>query len=209
MILVLGSYDPKTEKILSKLKDDIPRRLMTQNDNILVFLLRDIDIYLVDYTEESKAKKVTLIAEKYADKTTILTLNEENILNSEDAAADSSSVDQQVANYATTKYSEAKINKLPILEKLRQLAGGVSLTLLIREEELTRGGEYIELAFLLGSATLQPSKVFFLKREGFDLSEMGWEILAYYGVNFRPYKDEQSLCKETTRLIKYFITKHQ
>ena len=71
MILVLGSYDPKTEKILSKLKDDIPSRLMIQNDNILVFLLRDIDIYLVDYTVDDKDKKVTLIAEKYVDKTTI------------------------------------------------------------------------------------------------------------------------------------------
>ena len=209
MILVLGSYDPKTEKILSKLKDDIPSRLMIQNDNVLVFLLRDIDIYLIDYTEDDKDKKVTLIAEKYVDKTTILTLNEQNILNSEDVPLSSSPLDQQIAWYTTARYSNAKINKLPILEKLKQLARGVSLTFLIREEELTRGGEYIEIAYLLGTGTLQPSTIYFMKREGFDLSEMGWEILAYYGVNFRPYKDEKSLCNETTRLIKYFISKHQ
>ena len=182
---------------------------MIQNDNIIVFLLRDIDIYLVDYTVDDKDKKVTLIAEKYVDKTTILTVNEQNILNSEDVPLNSSPLDQQIAQYTTARYSNAKINKLPILEKLKQLAHGVSLTFLIREEELTRGGEYIELAYLLGTATLQPSAVYFMKKEGFDLSEMGWEILAYYGVNFRPYMDEKTLCNETTRLIKYFISKHQ
>jgi hypothetical protein len=79
--------------------------------------------------------------------------------------------------------------------------------MLVRHKEETRGGEYIELAFLLGTGTLNSSKVFFLKKEGFDMSEMGWELLDFYGVNFRSYKDEDYLCNEMVRLIRYSIRK--
>jgi len=207
VVLLLGSYDPDTEKVLSKLKEDIPAHMMTEEENVLIFLLRDIEIYLVDYSDENgKDARIILISDKYRDKITIIALNEREIIDSTEFSSSGTHQDQIIEEYAK-RYPNPRISKLPILEKLRQLAASASLTMLVRHKEETRGGEYIELAFLLGTGTLNPSRVYFLKKEGFDMSEMGWELLDFYGVNFRSYKDENYLCNEMVRLIRYSIRK--
>ncbi len=208
VVLLLGSYDPDTEKVLSKLKEDIPTHMMTEEENVLVFLLRDIEIYLVDYSgEEGKDARIILISDKYRDKITIIALNEREIIDSTEFPLSKSTSENQIVEEYAKRYPNPRISKLPILEKLRQLAASASLTMLVRHKEETRGGEYIELAFLLGTGTLNPSRVYFLKKEGFDMSEMGWELLDFYGVNFRSYKDENYLCNEMVRLIRYSIRK--
>ncbi len=182
--------------------------LMTEEENVLIFLLRDIEIYLVDYSgEDGEDARITLVSDKYRDKITIIALNEHEIIDSTESSFSSEIGRDQIVGEYAKQYPNPRISKLPILEKLRQLAESASLTMLVRHREETRGGEYIELAFLLGTGTLNPSKVYFLKKEGFDMSEMGWELLDFYGVNFRSYKDESNLCNEAIRLIRYSIHK--
>ncbi len=72
---------------------------------------------------------------------------------------------------------------------------------MVRDQELTRGGEYIELGVLL-SMGLDPSKVYFFKKEGIDLSEMTWELLDQYKINMRPYKDPEFLSREAVRITR-------
>jgi hypothetical protein len=112
--------------------------------------------------------------------------------------------EQVTISFIRSKYPGSTFSKLPIIEKLRQLADASTLTLLIRHKELTRGGEYIELAFLLGSKS-QPPKTVFLSKTNVEISEMVWELLDYHGVNFRQYKNEHYLATESIRLIRHFI----
>lgn len=93
--------------------------------------------------------------------------------------------------------------KLPILEKLKHLSFSASLLFLVRHRGLTRGGEYIELVYLLGESRMDPSKVYFLKKEGIDLSEMVKEILNRFRINFRSYRNENELCSEAISIAKY------
>lgn len=75
------------------------------------------------------------------------------------------------------------------------------LVFLIRDQELTRGGEYIELGLLL-LVKLDSSKIHFFKKEGIELSEMTWEILDLYKTNIRPCKDQEFLLRETVRITR-------
>jgi hypothetical protein len=183
---------------------------MYYDDTILIFLLENLEIYSIDFKDENEhQKKLSLICENYEDKITFFTLDATAILDAEDRRlSHKMSPDEFTVSFIKSKYPESSISKLPILEKLKQLADASTLTLLIRHKALTRGGEYIELTFLLGSSRPQPAKVFFLSKRGLDISGMVWELLDYHGVNFRPYKNEDELVTESIRLIRKFIRKN-
>lgn len=76
---------------------------------------------------------------------------------------------------------------------------------MLRHRELTRGGEYIELVYLLGRGVLSPLKVYFFKKDGFNLSEMAWKIFNHHEVQFRSYTDEVGLNREAIRILKNYV----
>ncbi|OYT54371.1 MAG: hypothetical protein B6U76_07495 [Desulfurococcales archaeon ex4484_217_2] len=94
--------------------------------------------------------------------------------------------------------------RLPILRKLQELAKFSKPILIVRERELTRGGEYVELAFLLLEGT-DTSKIVFLWNNKVDISSMVKELLDACNFNFRPYSSEKELLDEVYRLIYYKI----
>jgi hypothetical protein len=208
LFLLLGSYDEITLKVLIKIKDQISQRLMYENDNVLVLMLDSIDLYSVELRESGKVRKITVIAEKYDNKVALFTLNESLIRDAVDLNLSSSTdVDKLVKDYFAKKYELVNFIKLGILPKLEQLGMAASMVFLIRDQELTRGGEYIELVYLLGARALKGADMYLIKREGLELSEMAWEILTEYGVNYRSYKDETQLFNELTRIVKNHIRK--
>jgi hypothetical protein len=210
IVLLLGSYDPDTKKLLSNLKDRITQQLMYYNDTVLIFSLENLEIYDINFKyDNGSEKRLFLICEDYGEKISFLTLDENSILDANDKKMSSSkSVDEFTKNFIKHKFPDSNFLKLPILEKLKQLANASTLTLVIRDQELTRGGEYIELAFLLGSSRSQSSRIFFLGRRDCELSGMVWEILDHYGIIFRPFKDEDDLVTESIRIIRNFILKN-
>lgn len=208
IILLLGSYDSLTSKILSRLKENLSKEFMYYPDNILIFLIDNIEIYTINIKDEHRPDaKLIVIAEKYDHKLTLFTTDGQQIVNAEDLQIDQD-VDQIVGQYIKKNHNITTFFRHPILEKLKILATATSLTFLIRHRDLTRGGEYIELAYLLGTGIIQPSKLYFLKREGFDLSSMALEILDQYGIISRSYKNEKSSNREAVRIVKYFIQSH-
>ena len=82
------------------------------------------------------------------------------------------------------------------------MARFAELVLLLRHEELTRGGEYIGLMFLLDRG-LEPRKLFFIWNKNIPLSTMLKEALNNYNFNFRYYEDEEDLLEEVSRIIYY------
>ncbi len=94
--------------------------------------------------------------------------------------------------------------RIPVLEKLQVLATISSLVFVIRHKELTRGGEYIELAFLLGKG-LDPRIVYILVNSEVKISVMLKELIDFTKINFRVYEDEDDLIETIIRIIYYEI----
>jgi len=95
---------------------------------------------------------------------------------------------------------------MPVLEKL-QIVHDISLcTFILRHIEETRGGEYIELAYLL-TTRKRGEKIWFFKKEGIHLSVMVKELLDAWGVNFRTYKTVEDLIEEAVRIVRYALMK--
>jgi hypothetical protein len=93
----------------------------------------------------------------------------------------------------------------PILTELEHISKMTTLTFVIRDRELTRGGEYIELAYLLDNGFLDPQRTYFVKKEGFNLSSMAWEILDFHNIQFRSYIKELDLQKEVIRIFSHYL----
>ncbi|HEY7573508.1 MAG TPA: hypothetical protein VH796_19275 [Nitrososphaeraceae archaeon] len=208
IILLLGSYDPFTSKVLNRLKENLSKEFVHNHDNIIIFIIDNIEIYTVNIKDENQEdSKLILIAEQYDHKLTVFTTDGQQIFNAEDLQI-TKDIDETVSQYIKEKYNITTFFKHPILEKLGLLAEATSLFFLVRHRDLTRGGEYIELAYLLSSKIIQPSNLYFLKRECFNLSSMALEILDQYDVVLRSYKNEKSLNREAVRIVKYFIQRH-
>lgn len=83
-------------------------------------------------------------------------------------------VDKVVQKYFRRKFEMTSYSKLTILQKLHLHYLIMSVSFFIHDSELTRAGEYVELTHLVMSEIedIGRKEVFFMKREGFPLSEM-------------------------------------
>jgi hypothetical protein len=191
LILLLGSYDDETFKLLKRLREFV---LETFGVNeIYCIMLEGVDVYLSD--------RVQVLAEKWSeDKVTLFVFTEGIIL---DNVEDINLIDKAVKtveNFLRIKYQATFIRKVPILEKLGMLANACSLIFVLRHRELTRGGELVELTYL---SPYCGDRMYFLKKEGIGLSAMVKEILDAFNVNLRTYNDERELFDEVERIIRY------
>jgi hypothetical protein len=208
VFLLLGSYDEATLQILKNTKEQVSQRLMNEADPVLILMLDTVDIYSIEISESGNTRKITVIAEKYDNKVAIFTLNAAMISDAIDINLKSTSdIDKLVKDYFRKKYEVISFTKLAILPKLKVLASAASMVFLVRDREETRGGEYIELVFMLGSSLASGAYTYLLKKEGIALSEMAWEILAEYGVSYRSYDRMNDLFVEITRLTRNHIRK--
>ncbi|MDG6950882.1 MAG: hypothetical protein JRN12_03435 [Nitrososphaerota archaeon] len=199
IILLLGSYDPQTKPILVDLKETLEEASVTRSDQVSAWLLDEIEIYRFDLNGRS----VFVFAEIYEGGVALSVIDGLQMVDSKDfQGKNKAQVDETVAEYLEEHYAQRAYTKLSLLEKLEELSQSSSLVFLVRDQELTRGGEYIELGFLLTTRPfrLAPSKVHFFKREGITLSEMAWEILNLYKINRHSYADKAFLLREATRI---------
>jgi hypothetical protein len=171
-------------------------------------------IYTADIKDikdaDDKERKVILIAERYNNSNKlalfILDASSPTIVNAEDITIkDANDITKEIKDYLGKRYTITSFYSLPIIQTLEQLTRIASLMFVLRHHELTRGGEYIELVYLLGRGFLSPLKVYFLKKEGFNLSEMAWEIFNRHNVQFRSYTDEAGLNREAIRILKNYV----
>jgi len=88
------------------------------------------------------------------------------------------------------------------------LAYATSLIFVIRHLELTRGGEYIELTFLLGKG-LNPRKVYMLINKNIEISTMLKELIDNTKINLRTYKDKTELLDTIRRITYYEVLKNE
>lgn len=203
IVLLLGSYDPETEALLMRLKEEASHSLMNQDDIILIFVLENLEMYSFAVSAQSDTEKITVVAETYDQdkRLSIFIMKEDGIIDAYDLPLAGKKIDDAVVKSISGRYNIESFCKLEILEKLTQLAVASSVVFLLRDKELTRGGEYIELVYLLGGDKLSPSKIYFLKNDRIPLSEMIVNFLSKYGIKQVLYDDINKLILDITGII--------
>jgi hypothetical protein len=190
-ILLLGSYDSETRRILYKVKDEI-NKLSTYYDEYLLIplLLENVEVYRV-----VKEDRVGLaILERYAENLwSLMIVIEGKIEVYDDVEGGSLEEVEEV----TEKTYGLRWTRLQLLEKFRYLASmmaGGGLIMVIRHVELARCGELIELTFLLREGV--PADVIrVLVNQEINVSSMLLELLRMYRIYWERYRDEEELLR--------------
>ena len=204
-ILLLGSYDSETKRILYKVKDEI-NKLSTYYDEYLLIplLLENVEVYRI-----VKEDRVGLaILERYAENLWSLMIAMEGEIEVYDDVGGGSL--EEVEEVIEKTYG-LRWTRLQLLEKFRYLASmvaGGGLIIVIRHVELARCGELIELAFLLREG-VPTDAIRVLVNQEINVSSMLLELLRMYRIYWERYRDEEELLRITRSIIQYFIEEIQ
>jgi len=194
IILLLGSYDPKTKACLENVKEEIVKSF--SGENVYAFLLDNTETYYSDIVQVL----VELLNER---KATFFIFQSGKLVDVQDVDL-KNGMDETVYNYLKEKYGVEKINKQPIFEKFTVLMRLAEAIFLIRHKEETRGGEYLELMHALFNGYSE--KVWFFKKNGLKPSSMLMEYLDKFKVNMRTYSNEEELRSAVVRILKYLLS---
>jgi hypothetical protein len=203
-ILLLGSYDSETKRILYKVKDEI-NKLSTYYDEYLLIplLLENVEVYRI-----AKEDKFGLaILERYAENLWSLMIAIEGEIEYDDVGEGSLEEVEEVIE----KTYGLRWTRLPLLEKFIHLARtvmGSGLVIVIRHVELARCGELIELVFLLREG-VPPDAIRVLVNWEINVSSMLLELLRMYRIYWEHYRDEEGLLRIIRSIIQYFIGEMQ
>lgn len=198
IVLLLGSYDKKTKKILDSLKEEIAK---TYSGRVLAFLLSNLDLY-----ETDKFQVLTETEENIS--TTVYIFDNTGLQEVYDIPLKLGDDQSQVLyNSLKNKFSIGKIQKTTTAKKFDYLLTASEVIFLIRNKEETRGGEYVEL--MLSLLEQNAPDVWFFKKEGIHISSMLMEYLDKFGVIMRPYFDTEELAIGIIRVIDNLLEEKQ
>jgi sirohydrochlorin ferrochelatase len=200
-ILLLGSYDSETRRILYKVKDEINKLSIYYDEYLLIpLLLENVEVYRV-----VKEDRVGLaILERYAENLWSLMIAIEGKIEVYDDVEGGSL--EEVEEVIEKTYG-LRWTRLQLLEKFRYLASvvaGSGLIIVIRHVELARCGELIELTFLLREG-VPVDVIRVLVNQEINVSSMLLELLRMYRIYWERYGDEEELLRIIRGIIQYFI----
>lgn len=192
MVLLLGSYSHNTKYVLAKVKEEIAKQF---SGKPYAFFLANLEIYMTD--------KYQVLTEMEEDKRLTLYLFEDNSIYEVHDLPISTGQDQTqiVYKFLSEKYDVSRIKKQSLANKYEWLMTLSKRIFLIREEELTRGGEYIELMHSL--FTEKSNKLWFFSNKSIVLSTMMEEYLDMFQVIMRYYSDLNDLQTRILRAVEY------
>ena len=146
VILLLGSYDPDTKRVMDTMKKEIIRAF--SGTNIHVYLLDEISIFA--------NHKFFVIVEKWRENRLSIFIFEHSgyPMESLELEITTEDIDTLVKKAISEKYAK-DVTKIPILEKFKILAQQAISIIVIRDKEETRGGEIAELTYLILSGFSQ------------------------------------------------------
>jgi len=194
IILLLGSYDKETKDILNRIREEIAKISVYHGETIFTLLLENVEIYETDTG--------WVCVETINDKKMFILFKGDSI-----EVKDVVEVDDEKDDFEILKQLGYKsFVRIPVLEKLRILATISSLVLIVRHKELTRGGEYIELVFLLGRG-LNPRIVYLFVKSDVKISTMLKELIDFTEINFRIYESDDELIESIRRILYYKVLK--
>jgi len=189
-LLLLGSYDPDTRKLMEYLKNELLKRLVSQK--ILVWILDELEIY--------RFNGMLVVAEFWSEnRASIYVESGGEIAEVYELVLEARSRDEAVYQLLRKEFGTGRFEKLPIFEKLNTLLGFSLADIVIRDREETRGGELIELAYALmrGNA----DKTWFFVKRCIKVSTMVESILIHAGGHMMNYRNEADLLDKVLELV--------
>jgi hypothetical protein len=192
MVLLLGSYDAKTKAILDNIKEEIAKQF---SGKPFAFLLASIEIYMTDrfqvLTEIEEGKRITIYL---FENNTLCDVYDLPVTIDQDQQ-------QAVYDFLSRKFDISQIKKQTVMQKFGWLMTLSKAIYIIREKELTRGGEYVELMHTL--YVDKGEKVWFFAKNSIEVSSMLMEYLDAFKVKMRPYFGTNDLMTSIIRLVGY------
>lgn len=198
-ILLLGSYDPDTEKVLGGLKSNLSAEF--DAEDVYVFILGNMRLYDASSGPEDNYQ---LLAELVEQEVVLFVITRGSITDVSEIPLEGT-MSQSVRKWMESKYSISRFSELPILKRLETVYSIAHCTLIVREREETRGGEYIELGYLLGK--MGDRHMHFLGKSGVPVSTMVKELLIAASITDSIYKDEAELSAESVRAARHAFSK--
>lgn len=154
---------------------------------LLVYLLED----LLSYDAYDETGDITLMVEQFEqEQATIYIFRESRLLDVCDLVY--SDLERDIEEIMMVNYSihlGFRKGVLPTVGFVSAISRGVFL---VRDRELTRGGELVELCYLV-FGRISNLNLLFLRREGIAVSSMVEEVLSTYDVPFANFRDEADL----------------
>jgi hypothetical protein len=136
-VLILGSYDVETKRLIYELKDEVSKRY-GKND-VFSLVLDKVEVFTCD-------NLVQVVAEMYESTLTVMVFKGIELVDVDEISdVSEAETEDRVMDYLSEGYGSKGVLKLPVLGKLDLLMNFSVSICLIREKELTRGGEYCEL----------------------------------------------------------------
>lgn len=201
LVLLLGSYDEDTKRLLNDLKYEIAR--VFGGENVYAYLLDEVEVYGF---EEGFA-----IAEFFApNRASLHVFNHsgEPLEEFQVEVDDRREVGRRLEEELSKREGfEVKVSPYSVFDKLDLLFQLSQVVLVIRDREETRGGEIAELIY--GLMRGMGSKVCLLKRNGVPLSSMLLEFLDKWRVNLRSYRNVRELKEEALRYVRYRVDEYR
>lgn len=182
---MLGSYDPQTKKLMRDLQKSLT--IGFAGEPLMVYLLEDV----TSFSASDETGELELLVEFYEEKhATVYIFKEESLL--EVCDLDYADIESDLGNLMLNAYNIQVGQRKALLSSVAFVSAISRGVVVLREMEVTRGGELVELCYLV-FGKLSNLKLLFLKREGIALSGMVEEILNAYELPVGVYSSEDDM----------------
>jgi hypothetical protein len=186
-MMILGSYDKTTKRLMHSIQPPLIRQYT--DNKLMVYLLEDLITFDAIDIESGKTAMVVLDKSNEFQMTFFVFTDNEIVESDTLYSAYDESV---VTGYLQQQYGITVTRTSSLLDALEFLCRLSIGTVVIRHEELTRGGELVELCVLVIRG-YPSSRLLFARQKEIELSSMLKELLDKYRVKSFPYKTGQEL----------------
>lgn len=202
-ILILGSYDQATKDILHRLRMDLNKQferyscftVLLENIEVHQSRAKSHDLFILIETENQYSGTVTIVQESsILDTLTFLDETELKGILSDDAGV----IDMKA------------FRKLKEFEKLMLLAQWADVIYLIKENELTRGGELVEVTYLLTLGNISylfTQNMEFFVHQGTTISTMLKELIEFRNIRTFSYDTYDNLIQNLIERTSWHISR--
>lgn len=192
-LVVLGSYDHTTKPLMRGLQERLVADFSA--DPLLVYLIEDVTCF----DAHDKTGEMTLIVETYEPgHATVFIFSGATLIEACDT--DYTELNEDLKRFMRSNYDIEIYRQRSLLSGM-SFVGSISTgVLVIRDQELTRGGELVELSYLLFERVGIRHLMLF-KRSGITLSSMVEEMLSIYGIQVVVFETADGLYESARKSV--------
>ncbi|MEM0133649.1 MAG: hypothetical protein QXU18_00260 [Thermoplasmatales archaeon] len=208
-VLLLGSYDDETKDSMYELQECIARSFLSREDECYALIMERLGAYLMG--------DFIILTEQYLEKyTTLYVLDLQNKLLDVDSIETPQDIQYFIHNYLAEKKMvdpELSIEKVPNIVSrgvypslFSMLVSIADIFIIVRLREETRGGEYIEICYLVWRIPNMVSihgepRIFLFRKEGITLTTMLDIVAEDNKIVVKEFFNNTDLCIKVVNIV--------